>query len=163
MLSKELMPGRRSAPFERLASNQNTAGKGASEAHHWLKTLGLHPPPGRLRWHAEISLDVIDGPARVEFDERVDTRFHIDVYSEEWGFFFCHAARVSWIRVTDIAFVHGRDDHQLLTQTPAFENIGELLRRLEAKHNVHFNRQHAIIRTNIAAAEPQIRRWLLTI
>lgn len=157
------MPGRRSSLSERLSSDRNTGGKGASEAHRWLTNLGLHPPPGSLRWHAEISLDVIDGPARVDFDERVDTRFHIDVYSEEWGFFFCHEGRVSWIRITDIPFVHGRDDHQLLTQTPSFEHIGALVRVLEGKHNVRFNRQHAIIRTNIAAAEPQIRRWLLTI
>jgi hypothetical protein len=106
---------------------------------------------------------VVDGPARVEFDDRVDTRFHIDVYSEEWGFFFCHAGRVSWIRVTDIAFVHGRDDHQLLTQSPTLDSMGDLIRRLETKHDVRFNRQQAIIRTNIPAAEPILRRWLLTL
>lgn len=157
------MRGRGSAPSERLSSRYNTTSAGASAAHSWLESLGLHPPPGALRWHAEISLDVIDGPARAEFDEHVDTRFHIDLYSEEWGFFFCHAGRVSWIRVTDIPFVHGRDDHQLLTQTPSLAAIGELIRRLETKHGVRFNRQHAIIRTNIAAAEPIVRRWLLTL
>lgn len=157
------MPGRRSAPFERLSSSRSRSNAGSAAAYSWLESLGLHPPPGTLRWHAEISLDVIDGPARTEFDDHVDTRFHIDVYSEEWGYFFCHAGRVSWIRVTDIPFVHGRDDHQLLTQTPSLPNIGELVRRLEAKHNVQFNRQHAIVRTNIAAAEPILRRWLLTL
>lgn len=134
-----------------------------TEAHVWLKNLGLHPPPGTLRWHAEISLDVVAGPARVEFDERVDTRFHIDVYSEEWGFFFCHAGRVSWIRITDIAFVHGRDDHQLLPQTASLDGIGDLIRRLEHQYDVRFNREQAIIRTNIAAAEPLLRRWLLAL
>ena len=157
------MPGRGSGPSDRLSSSHNAASKGVIEAHGWIESLGLHPPPGALRWHAEISLDVIDGPARVEFDDRVDTRFHIDVYSEEWGFFFCHAGRVSWIRVTDIAFMHGRDDHQLLTESPSLEAMGDLMRRLEAKHDVRFNRQHAIIRTNITAAEPQLRRWLLTL
>ncbi len=157
------MPARRSAPPDRLSSRHAAASQGVIEAHGWVENLGLHPPPGSLRWHAEISLDVIDGPARTEFDDRVDTRFHIDVYSEEWGFFFCHAGRVSWIRITDIAFVHGRDDHQLLTQTPSLDAIGQLIRQVEAKHNVRFHRQHAIIRTNIAAAEPLLRRWLLTI
>jgi hypothetical protein len=130
------------------------------EAHGWIASVGLDAPPGTLRWHAEISLDVVDGPARAEFDDRVDTRFHIDVYSEEWGFFFCHAGRVSWIRVTDIPFVHGRDDHQLLAQTPSLGAIGELIRRVETMYTVRFHRQHAIIRTNIAAAEPLLRRWL---
>lgn len=157
------MPGRSSAPSERLSGSHNATSLGVGEAHGWIKSLGLHAPPGAVRWHAEISLDVVDGPARIEFDDRVDTRFHIDVYSEEWGFFFCHAGRVSWIRITDIPFVHGRDEHQLLAQTPSLEHVGDLVRRLEAKHSVRFNRQHAIIRTNIAAAEPQIRRWLLTL
>jgi hypothetical protein len=157
------MPGRGSGPSDRLSSTHNAASKGVIEAHSWVESLGLHPPPGALRWHAEISLDVVDGPARVEFDDRVDTRFHIDVYSEEWGFFFCHAGRVSWIRVTDIAFVHGRDDHQLLTESPSLEAMGDLMRRLEAKHAVRVNRPHAIIGTNITAAEPQLRRWLLSL
>jgi hypothetical protein len=157
------MPGRRSAPSERLSTGRYSNSAGASAAHSWITALGLHPPPGALRWHAEISLDVIDGPARADFDERVDTRFHIDVYSEEWGFFFCHAGLTSWIRITDIAFVHGRDEHHLLTETPSLDGIGELMRRLEAKHHVRFNREHAIIRTNIVAAEPLLRRWLLTL
>ena len=157
------MPTRRSAAPDRLSSRHSAASQGVIEARGWVENLGLHAPPGTLRWHAEISLDVIDGPARIEFDDRADTRFHIDVYSEEWGFFFCHGGRVSWIRVTDIPFVHGRDEHQLLAQTPALEAIGELIRRIETKHAVRFHRQHAIIRTNIAAAEPQLRRWLLTL
>lgn len=158
------MPGRRSGVHVQMSSTRLSApNSGAVAAHRWLVGLGLNPPPGALRWHAEISLDTIDAPARVDFDERIDSRFHIDVYSEEWGFFFSHAGRVSWIRVTDIPFVHGRDDHQLLTQVPALEDVGALLRRLEAKHNVHFYRQHAIIRTNIVAAEPILRRWLKTL
>src|SRR5689334_6809997 len=101
------MPSRRSAPSERLSRSHSAGSKGVVEAYGWVDGLGLNPPPGTLRWHAEISLDVVDGPARVEFDDRTDTRFHIDVYSEEWGYFFCHGGRVSWIRVTDIPFVHG--------------------------------------------------------
>jgi hypothetical protein len=141
-------PGRRTGP---AVSVGRTPGQLAASA--WLTSFGLNPPPGALRWHAEISLDVIDGPARTEYDETRDTRFHIDIYSEEWGFFFCHAGRVSWIRITDIPFVHGRDEYQLLKQTPALPDIGKLMRALET----------ALIRTNIVAAEPMIRRWLQTI
>lgn len=133
---------------------------GAVAAANWLSARGLDPPPGVQRWHAEISLDHIDAPARVEFDEATDSRFHIDIYSEEWGFFFCHAGRVSWIRVTDIPFVHGRDDHALLTLTPPLESIGGLLRSLEKKHDLRFYREHALIRTNVVAAETMIRSWL---
>jgi hypothetical protein len=147
----------------RLAGRTPSANSGALSAAAWLTSLGLNPPSGTLRWHAEISMDTVDGPARVEYDEHKDTRFHLDIYSEEWGFFFCHAGRVSWIRITDIPFVHGRDDHQLLLQTPALPDIGKLLRSLEEKHHVRFQRQHAIVRTNVVAAEPVIRRWLLTL
>ena len=59
---------------------------GTLAASAWLSALGLNPPPGTLRWHAEISLDVRPGPAPAEFDEARDTRFHVDIYSEEWGF-----------------------------------------------------------------------------
>jgi len=146
-----------------LAGRVQSTNAGTVAANAWLTSLGLNPPPGLLRWHAEISLDVIDGPARADYDETRDTRFHIDIYSEEWGFFFCHAGRVSWIRVTDIPFVHGRDDHQLLLQVPALPDVGKLLRTLEAKNNIRFNRTQALVRTNVVAAEAQIRRWLQTL
>lgn len=146
-----------------LVGRTQSTNAGTLAANAWLTSLGLNPPPGLLRWNAEISLDIVDGPARAEYDQTKDTRFHIDIYSEEWGYFFCHGGRSSWIRITDIPFVHGRDDHQLLTQTPALPDIGKLMRALEMKHNVRFNRPQALIRTNIVAAEPMIRRWLLTI
>jgi hypothetical protein len=155
-------PGRRTGPAVSVGRTPS-ANSGQLAASAWLTSFGLNPPPGALRWHAEISLDVIDGPARTEYDETRDTRFHIDIYSEEWGFFFCHAGRVSWIRITDIPFVHGRDEYQLLKQTPALPDIGKLMRALETTHGVRFNRPQALIRTNIVAAEPMIRRWLQTI
>jgi hypothetical protein len=113
-----------------------------------------------LRWHVEIAMDVVDGPAPQEFDDRAATRFHIDLYAEEWGVFFCHAGRSSWIRVTDIAFVHGRDDFGLLIRVPPLKDVGVLLRHLEHTHGVHLRRQDALIRTNLTQAEPAIRRWL---
>lgn len=160
---KKVLPMARRAhsSIEKLAGGGQTSNTGTVAASSWLTSLGLNPPPGTVRWHAEISLDVVNRPARVEFDEHRDTRFHIDIYSQEWGFLFCHAGRVSWIRVTDIPFVHGRDDHHLLEHTPALDNIGELLRAVEKRHEIHFFREHAMIRTNVVAAEPVIRRWLL--
>jgi hypothetical protein len=147
----------------RLAGRAQSTNAGTLAAAAWLTSLGLNPPPGLLRWHAEISLDVIDGPAHADYDETKDTRFHIDIYSEEWGFFFCNGGRVSWIRITDIPFVHGRDDHQLLLQVPALPDVGRLLRTLEAKNGIRFNRTQALIRTNVVAAEPLIRRWVQTL
>src|SRR6185312_10788992 len=61
-----------------------------------------------------------------EFDETTSSRFHLDIYLEEWGVFFCHAGQSSRIRVTDMAFVHGRDDFQLLGVTPQLKDIGWL-------------------------------------
>src|SRR5215831_84182 len=102
---------------------------GALAASAWLNERSLLAPASR--WHVEVALDVRDGPALAEFDEHLDTRFHVAIYSEEWGFFFCHGGRASWIRVTDVVFVHVRDDFRLLTQTPALKDIGLMMRRLE--------------------------------
>jgi hypothetical protein len=151
---------RTASALDIVAARGSWAGAGATAARSWLEARGVDSPPGLTRWHAEIFLDRVDAPARLEFDEHEDSRFHIDIYSEEWGFYFCHLGRVSWIRITDIPFVHGRDDHSLLSQTPALENIGALLRSLEKKHDVTFYRQHALVRTNVVAAETMIRSWL---
>ncbi len=134
-----------------------TAGKLA--AHTWLRTRAL-TPPALVPWHIEASLDVRDAPASMLFDERRDTRFRIEIYSEEWGLFFRHQGRASWIRVTDIAFVHGRDDFQLLGTLPALKDIGLLLRSIERQYSVEFRRDHALIRTNVPNAEPVVRAWV---
>jgi hypothetical protein len=135
---------------------------GARASAEWLADRHLVAPAGQ-RWHVEIALDVRDEPAPREFDEATATRFHLDIYLEEWGVFFCHGGRSSWIRVTDLAFVHGRDDFQLLGVTPQLRDIGALLRRLERLHAIRFQRQHADIRTNFANVEPAIRGWLATL
>lgn len=132
---------------------------GSRAAHSWLAERGLGGGAIK-RWHAEISLAIIEGPAPAHFDERIDTRFHVDIYAEEWGFFFCHGGHTSWIRVTDIPFVHGRDEFGLLAQAPALADIGALVRGIENQHDVSFRRMHALIRTNVAGAEPAIRRWV---
>src|SRR5262245_20787561 len=132
---------------------------GTGEARHWREARGLSVP-STLRWYVEIALPTVDGPAPAEFDDRIDSRFHIDIYPEEWGFFFCHAGRASWIRVTDIAFIHGRDDYALLAKTTALADVGELLRLLEDHHHLRFERAHALLRTNLSHAEAAIRRWV---
>jgi hypothetical protein len=135
---------------------------GATAAAQWFQARRLSST-GLLRWHVEIAMSVLDAPAPVVFDEATATRFHLDIYSEEWGVLFCHAGRCSWIRVTDIAFVHGRDDFGLLASMPLLREVGVLLRRLEHHHGVRLQRQHASIRTNLAQAEPAIRRWIATL
>lgn len=77
--------------------------------------------------------------------------------------FFCHGGKASWIRVTDIPFAHGRDDFRLLRTTPQLKDIGALLRSLESAHAIEFKRAHALIRTNLSAAERHIRAWLQAI
>lgn len=128
-------------------------------ARTWLSARGLSAT-GLLRWHAEILLDVIDQPAREQFDERVDTRFRIELYSEEWGFLFCHGGRASWIRVTDIPFMHGRDDFRLLGSIPPLEDLGLLVRSVETQHGIRFRRRNALVQTNLTGAELPIRRWV---
>jgi hypothetical protein len=128
-------------------------------ARSWLFSRGLSPG-SLVQWRAEIVLDVVDAPARAVFDERVDTCFRIEIYSHEWAFRFCHGGHSSWIRVTDVPFVHGRDDFKLLGVTPALRDLGSVVRTLEQKHGIRFRRRHAHIHTDLPNAEASIRRWV---
>jgi hypothetical protein len=120
---------------------------GAEASATWLAALGLEPVP---RWYAEVAL--ADG----------ESRFFLNVYAEEWGYAFHHGSRASWIRVTDIAFVHGRDDYSLLTTAPDLLAIETVIRRVETDHSLAFPRGESEIRTNLAAgAEHAIRSWLV--
>jgi hypothetical protein len=149
----------RGRPARMIGGPNESQGVGARAAKGWFDERGFDGPQVQ-RWHAELSMTTLDGPAPAHFDERTDTRFHIDIYAEEWGFFFCHGGRTSWIRVTDIPFVHGRDEFRLLAQVPALADIGALVRGLENQHGVMFRRKHAMVRTNVARAEVAIRRWI---
>ncbi len=141
------------------AAGREPSSSGRLAAAGWLGDRGMQTPSLK-RWHVEVSLATLDAPAPINYDDRSDTRFHVDVYSEEWGFFFCHQGRASWIRITDIAFVHGRDDFGLLAQVPALPDIGSLMRTLEARHQVEFRRKLALVRTNVPGSETQIRSWV---
>jgi hypothetical protein len=132
----------------------------ATEA--WARARGI-TPPAHLRWHVEIAFDTSNGRPPSEFDETTATRFQLDIYSEEWGVFFCHQGRSSWIRTADAVFVHGRDEFQLLAIVPPLEDIGRLLRHVEQQQRIAFQRQHAAIRTNLPNAELAIRAWVLSL
>lgn len=173
MISTEAMSGPRSTarrtgawrPLDqriRAGSSSTWSTAGALAAGQWLRSVGV-ATPATVRWHVEVAFGVLDEPAPVEFDDATASRFHLDIYSEEWGVFFCHGGRSSWIRVTDIAFVHGRDDHALLGVTPSLRAIGSLLRRLEHQYALAFRREHALVRTNLAGAEPAIRAWIASL
>ncbi len=121
--------------------------RGADESHRWLGALGLSPT---ARWYVEISISA-----------DADTAFELNIYGEEWGFAFHHGGRGSWIRVTDIPFVHGRDDFQLLPQTPELLAIDTLVSDLERTHGFAFRRVKASIRSNLPDALEIVRDWLV--
>src|SRR3954451_9882557 len=123
------------------------ATRGAEEAERWLLSLGL---PTLTRWHAEVAI-----PAGR------DAMFDLNIYAEEWGFVFHHGERASWIRVTDIPFVHGRDDFRLLPRTTDLLAINLLAAELEVEYGLELDRARATIRTNIPNASDSIRDWLL--
>jgi hypothetical protein len=143
-----------------VASSMGAVGTpGARASAAWL--LGRNVvPPSPQRWHVQVLLAVGDEEPSPDFDDSVASRFHIDIYSEEWGVYFCHAGRASWIRVTDVAFVHGRDDFQLIGAMPALEDVGALLRSVEHEHAIRFQRARAAIKTNLASIETKIRNWV---
>ena len=119
---------------------------GRDEAMAWLGLLGLE---GSGRWHVEIELET-----------RTASQFHLNVYAEEWGFAFHHARRSSWIRVTDIPFVHGRDDFGFIRQAPPLATLASFLSVLETEHEVRFPRSTAAVRSNVTGAAAAVRRWL---
>lgn len=119
---------------------------GRDEAAAWLRMLGLQ---GSGRWHVEASI-VTDAASR----------FELYVYAEEWGFAFHHGGRSSWIRVTDIPFVHGRDDFELVRRDHALATLATLLSDLEAQHGLRFHRSTSTVRSNVDGAMSAVRRWL---
>ena len=115
----------------------------------WCLARGLFP--AERTWFAEIELF-----AGV-------SRFAIEIFAEEWGYSLRHAGRVSWIRVTEIPFVHGQDELELLRETSSFSTIGRVLRGVEKRFELAFAREAAIVHTNIAGGEPAIRAWVATL
>jgi hypothetical protein len=112
----------------------------------WLAARDLFPK--EQRWNAVATLAA------------GESRFRIEIFAEEWGFRFEHAGRESWIRVTDVPFVHGRDDHDLLRATPPLKKLGKLVRAIEVTHALAFDRGGAHIETTIAGGERVIRSWI---
>jgi hypothetical protein len=115
----------------------------------WLAARDLYPKDPK--WHAVATFAT------------EAARFQLEIYAEEWGFQFDRDGKQSWIRVTDVPFVHGRDDHELLPRTPPLRHIGKLLRALESTHSLKFDRAAAAIQTTISDGEPTIRSWLATL
>jgi hypothetical protein len=134
--------------------------EGSRAALEWLDMLGLASDG---HWYIEIALDVVDHPASATYSGDSDTRFHLNVYPEEWGVFFCHGSRASWIRITDEPFVHGRDDHHLLGDLPSLRTIGDLISELERRYAIAFRRNHALVRTNVVGGKGTLRKWLSSI
>jgi hypothetical protein len=127
----------------------------------WLLARNLRPH--EPRWYAEVALDINRHATLDEVDQVDATRFHLQIYSEEWGYMFTHLGRTSWIRVTDIAFVHGRDDYELLRTTPSLREIGTLVRSLEHRFAVTLPRDRPLVRTSLVAAERALREWVVTL
>jgi len=132
---------------------------GALAASAWLAARGLLVPP-RTPWEVSIVLDVVTEEPTMRGADPTETRFHIAISSTEWGFYFCHNRRASWIRTTDSPFIHQRDDFALLFKVPPLRDLGRLVRSLEETYGVRFRRSHAAVRTTIANAEPIIREWV---
>lgn len=110
-----------------------------------------------------IALDVVDAPATVSFDGRTDSRFHLSISANEWGFFFCHRGLVSWIRVTTVVTVHDRDEHDLRGSVPPLRDLCGFLRNLQATHKIKLRREYASVRTSLPAdAVAAIRDWVKT-
>ena len=130
---------------------------GPLAAAAWLAAREL--VPDSPRWSVRIAFDH-DHRDTFEIEhEAPSTRFQLEIYAEEWGFVFRHDRKVSWIRVTDIPFVHGHDDHGLLLDAPKLRDLGAFVRRLEQRHAVVLPRHAPLIASTIPGADGVLRRW----
>lgn len=123
---------------------------GALSSAAWLQERGLDATR-TANWYVEITLLAAGG------------RIELNIYPEEWGYIVRVAGKVSSIRATDVAFVHGRDEHQLLAHTPELNAFGTLLRRVEDHHATQFSRTSAVVHSNLVRASGIVRSWLATL
>ncbi len=114
----------------------------------WLVARDLQPQPAK--WFVTIT-----------FASETGAKLDLEILSEEWGFRLEHEGRVSWIRVTDIAFAHGLDQHQLLERTPKLKNIGALVREIAKTHGLDL--AAPVVHTNLVEADAAIASWLRTL
>lgn len=128
---------------------------GVLAAAAWLAARDLTAT--ELRWAVTITLD-----SGVSSIETLSARFILEVFAEEWGYAFRRGDAVSWIRVTDIPFVHGRDDFELLRRTPRLESISTLIRALEIEHAITLSRDNAVIASTVGG-EDKIAAWTRTL
>ncbi len=123
---------------------------GASESRAWLEHTCLDPN-GERHWYVEVALE----------SDEPGTRLELNIYPDEWGFVFRSGNRVSSIRITDRAFVHGSDDHQLLAHVPALESVPTFLGTLEERFGVTFIRHRAVVRSTLVRASSIVKPWLV--
>jgi hypothetical protein len=107
------------------------------------------------KWFVEIALAAADGSE--------GNALRIELFDQEWGFVFRHRGQESWIRVTDVRFVHGKDDFALLGKVPPLKDLGLLVRALEERFAIRFDRAAAGIQTSVVGAESAIREWVLSL
>jgi hypothetical protein len=93
-------------------------------------------------------------------NDESSTLLRLELFSEEWGFSFRHDDKTSWIRVTDLPFVHGRDDHGLLGATPALRAFGSFVRHVEVRFDLRFAVEAVVVRSSLVGAESAIRGWI---
>ncbi len=122
---------------------------GPLAASAWLAERGV--APAQPKWFVEIGLFV---------GEDRSTRFQLDVYAEEWGIQVQHGDRGSWLRVTDVPFVHGRDDFDLMASRPRLSDVGRILTAIEQQLGLSFDREAPAIRSSIAEAYGPLRDWI---
>jgi hypothetical protein len=147
-------------PWVESHAPQKHAGMLAATA--WLEARGLRTRTG-ADWDVAIALDVSELPASPCIKNPADSRFHIAISAAEWGFFFCHRGRASWIRVKDVPFVNECDDHRLVQEVPPLRDLGRLIQTVERRNGILFRRLRASVRTNLVDAEPQIRGWIAAV
>jgi hypothetical protein len=148
MMRPRVEPSRDAHPARTTMNRITTLGAAATAA--WVRQHGLDVAR-TPHWYVEISVPT----------DSVDIRLEINLYPEEWGVVFRRGNRVSSVRVTDVPFVHGLDDHKLLSELPELARIDDLLAVLERRYDVAFHRTRVTVRSNLTRATAIVRSWLV--
>lgn len=133
---------------------------GSMDSNDWLAARGLSA--GGQPWFVEIALGIGDGAPGESWSGATDTRFQLFIYPQEWGFLFCHGSRTSWIRISDRAYVHGRDEYGLVGSTPPLRDLSAFARELEQHHRIVLRRDRPLVRTNLTA-DDCVRAWVASL
>jgi hypothetical protein len=119
----------------------------------WLAARGLFIPPDRP-WDVNVVIGAV---------EHHDSALSLHIRNDDWSVAFQHDGKRSAIVINEVAPTADPDDFGLAGLIPPLKEIGVLLRDLEQRFRIRFQRTAPVIESTIAGSEPIIRAWIASL